>query len=337
MNKQIIISRLKDLIAEGAAVKTTGKISKSGQKLINRESFSRWQMSCLEYLAIFKGKPYLDMFKKEVKSRLLPNVERGLGILRSLNNALEKGYISIEEEKVEKPEVDIHSRSEVVNYVLKLLKKGQIKDCQHMKVKKDLVNSFYPECDVNWASRQAAFSLGPILTHGGQAEYYWLNCGKDCPIYKKAEKFVESLISTKKAKVEKLEVDNYVDEGRIKELTSLPKDKFDTTKLVELCEQLNQNYKWNNYFAVGALLRTILHHVPPIFGMKEFKHVASDYSWGKSHKNRIMKLFESAKDIADNLLHEHIRKLEVLPKKPRVDFKAELDILLAEIVTILKT
>jgi len=138
-------------------------------------------------------------------------------------------------------------------------------------------------------------------------------------------------------KVKKSEVVNYVDEERIKELTSLPKDKFDTTKLVELCEQLNQNYKWNNCFAVGALLRTILHHVPPIFGMKEFKHVASDYSWGKSHKNRIMKLSESAKDIADNLLHAHIRKLEVMPKKPRVDFKAELDILLAEIVTILKT
>jgi len=142
---------------------------------------------------------------------------------------------------------------------------------------------------------------------------------------------------SEKETVKKSEVVNYVDEERIKELASLPKDKFDTTKLVELCKELNQNYKWNNYFAVGALLRTILHHVPPVFGMKEFKHVASDYSWGKSHKNRIMKLSESAKDIADNILHEHIRKLEVLPKKPRVDFKAELDILLAEIVTILKT
>jgi len=143
--------------------------------------------------------------------------------------------------------------------------------------------------------------------------------------------------SSEEEKVKKSEVVNYVDEERIKELASLPKDKFDTTKLVKLCQELNQNYKWRNYFAVGALLRTILHHVPPIFGMEEFKHVASGHSWGKSHKNRIMKLFESAKDIADNLLHAHIRKLEVLPKKPRVDFRAELDILLAEIVTILKT
>lgn len=145
------------------------------------------------------------------------------------------------------------------------------------------------------------------------------------------------LDSGEEEKVKEPEVVNYVDEERILELKRLKKPEYDVTKLIRICKELNQNYKWNNYFAVGALLRTILHHVPPIFGMKEFKHVASDYSWGKSHKNRIMKLFESAKDIADNLLHAHIRKLEVLPKKPRVDFRAELDILLAEIVTILKT
>lgn len=337
MNKQIIISRLKDLISEGEAVKATGKISGSGQKLTNRESFSRWQMSCLEYLAIFKGKPYLDSFKKEVKSRLSPNVERGLGILRSLNIALVKGYVPIEEEKVKKTKVDIQSKSEVTNHVLKLMKKGQIKDCQHMKVNKDLVDSYYSQCDVDLAWRQAAFSLGSILTVGGQVEYYWPNCEKDCRVYNKADDFFKSLISIEEPKGEKLEVDNYVDEERIKELASLPKDKFDTTKLVKLCEELNQNHKWKNYFAVGAVLRTILDHVPPIFKMKNFEQVANNYKWGTSNKKCILRLQKAAKDIADNLLHEQIKKIEVLPKKPRVDFKAELDILLAEIITILKS
>jgi hypothetical protein len=337
MKQQELLSRLEYLIKDGESVRTTAKKSRSGQMFVDREFFTKWETSCLEYLENFKDKPYLEKFKKDVKGRLLPNIIRGLGILRSLKGALQKGYISIEEEKVEKPEVDIHSRSEVINYVLKLLKKGQIKDCQHMKVKKDLVDSFYPECDENWASKPVVFGMGTIFTYGGEACYYWPNCGKDCPIYNKAENFVESLISTKKAKVEKLEVDNYVDEGRIKELASLPKDKFDTTKLVELCEELNQNYKWKNYFAVGALLRTILHHVPPIFEKVNFEQVANNYSWGVSHKKLMMKLYESAKNIADNLLHTIIKKNEVLPKKQRVDFKAELDILLAEIVAILKT
>lgn len=133
------------------------------------------------------------------------------------------------------------------------------------------------------------------------------------------------------------ESDNYVSEKRIKEIANLPKDEFDTTKLVELCNELNQNYRWRNYFAVGALLRTILDHVPPIFEKQNFEQVASDYSWGKSHKSLIMKLCESAKKIAHNLLHAQIRKREVLPQKERVDFRAEFDILLAEIVTIIKT
>ncbi len=126
-------------------------------------------------------------------------------------------------------------------------------------------------------------------------------------------------------------------DDRIGQLRSLPKDKFDTTKLVELCEELNQNYKWRNYFAVGALLRTILHHVPPIFEKHNFEQVASNYNWGKSHKSLIMHLNQRAIDIGDNLLHAHIKKREVLPEKQRVGFMAELDILLAEIVTILNS
>ena len=134
-------------------------------------------------------------------------------------------------------------------------------------------------------------------------------------------------------------VDNYVSEERIEELASLPKDEFDMARLIKLCEELNQNYAWKNYFAVGALLRTILDHVPPIFKKSNFEQVASDYSWGKSHKSLIMKLCESAKKIAHNLLHKQIKesKAEVLPGKQRVDFKPELDILLAEIVTIIKS
>lgn len=145
------------------------------------------------------------------------------------------------------------------------------------------------------------------------------------------------LDSNEEEKFKKSEVVNYVDEERIKELASLPKDKFDTAKLVKLCEELNQNYKWKNYFAVGALLRTILNHVSPIFDKNKFEHVASNYEWGRSDKKSIMRLYLSAKNIADNLLHEHIKKIESLPKNTQVNFAAELDVLLGQIVIKLKS
>jgi len=148
--------------------------------------------------------------------------------------------------------------------------------------------------------------------------------------------YLDNYISAKEKKVEP-EADNYVDKERIKELQSLDKPKYDTAKLVKLCEELNQNYKWKNYFAVGALLRTILHHVPPIFEMNKFEHVASNCKWGRSDKMSILRLFQSAKNIADNLLHKHVKKIESLPKKTQVNFAAELDVLLGEIVIKLKS
>lgn len=146
---------------------------------------------------------------------------------------------------------------------------------------------------------------------------------------------LDDYISTKK-QVEP-EADNYVGEGRIKELANLPKDKFDTAKLVKLCEELNENYKWKNYFAVGALLRMVLDHIPPIFGKENFKQVANNYSWETSHKKRMLRLQRAARDIVDNLLHEQIKKVEVLPEKEQVDFRQELAVLLGEIITILKS
>ena len=238
MKKQEHWLRVVELIRGGERVQATAKKSARGQVFTHRESFAQWETSCHDYLAILKDKPYLDNFKKDVKSRMLPNVERGLGILRSVKDAFEKGYLD-----------DYVSAKE--------------------KVKPD--------------------------------------------------------------------VDNYVDEERIKELQSLEKPKYDTAKLLKLCEELNQNYKWKNYFAVGALLRTILHHVPPIFEMSKFEHVASNYEWGQSDKKSIMRLHQSAKNIADNLLHKHIKERESLPKKTRVNFAPELDVLLGEILIKLKS
>jgi len=254
-----------------------------------------------------------------------------------------KSITAEEKVKVKKPKVDIQSRSEVVNFVLKLLGKGQIKDCQHMKVEKDLVDSYYPQCDEDLASKQLAFSLGSILKYGGQDEYYWPGCAKDCRVYKKADDFPKSLISIKEPKDKEPQVDNYVAEERIKEIASLPKDKFDTARLVKLCDELNKSYKNSCELAVAAMVRTILNHVPPIFEMENFEQVANNYSWGrgklkgKSKREVMIALEDTARNIADIHLHQEIRDTESLPTMTQVDFKNELDILLEEVVRILKS
>ena len=71
--------------------------------------------------------------------------------------------------------------------------------------------------------------------------------------------------------------------------------------------------------------------------MKNFEYVASNYKWGQSDKKSIMRLQQSAKNIADNLLHKPIRKKVSLPKKTQVNFAAELDVLLGETLIKLKS
>lgn len=234
--------------------------------------------------------------------------------------------------------VDIYTKGEIISYLQELLKEGQIKDCKHIKIEKGYANAFYPKCDVDMASRITATNVDLDITgYGGPSSYHWPKCPKDCLLYNKANDFFKSLTKNSEEKPEKLDHDSYIVKDRIEELRNLPKKKFDATKLVKLCEELNQNYKFRNYFSVGAVLRTILHHIPPIFDSDNFEQVASNYSWGKSHKSQIMRLNKCSIDIGNNLLHTQIKKIEVLPKRQRVNFKAELDILLAEIITILKS
>lgn len=136
---------------------------------------------------------------------------------------------------------------------------------------------------------------------------------------------------------------NYVNQKWIKELQSLNNPDFDTARLVKLCEELNKCYKNNCELGVAALVRTILNHVPPVFEMKSFEEVANNYSWGdgkrkgESKKGLMIDLEKSARTIADIHLHQEIRKLESLPTMTQVDFINKLDVLLEEIVRILKS
>jgi len=128
----------------------------------------------------------------------------------------------------------------------------------------------------------------------------------------------------------------YIDKSRIEELENVTKKDFDLSKLIRMLEEMNICYQNNCYFGVILLARAIMDHVPPIFGCSKFSEVANNYKGSKSFKESMKHLEESCRKIADQHLHCQIRKSEVLPNKTQIDFKNDIDVLLAEIVRIEK-
>jgi len=128
----------------------------------------------------------------------------------------------------------------------------------------------------------------------------------------------------------------YIDQSRLNELQNIKSTHFDLSKLVRLCEELNMCYSNECYFATAMLGRAILDHVPPIFGAIRFTEVCNNYKAPKSFKESIKNLEDSLRHIADHHLHVQVRNKEILPSKSQVSFSANLDVLLGEIVRILK-
>lgn len=109
------------------------------------------------------------------------------------------------------------------------------------------------------------------------------------------------------------------------------KVSFDFRRLVRFCEELNDNYSRGNCLSVAMIGRSILNHVPPLFGFLTFNEVANNYG-SKSFKKSMNHLNNSLRNIADSFLHDTIRKRESLPTLNQVDFRQDMDVLLGEIV-----
>lgn len=129
---------------------------------------------------------------------------------------------------------------------------------------------------------------------------------------------------------------DFVNESRIAELKTIQSSSFDLTRLIELCREIDFCYRHECYLAVAALTRALLDHVPPIFGFSSFTEVARNYSGGKSFRDSMQHLEKSARKIGDANLHTQIRRRESLPTPTQVNFANDLDVLLAEILRILK-
>lgn len=127
----------------------------------------------------------------------------------------------------------------------------------------------------------------------------------------------------------------FVAESRLDEIRQISSTKFDFKKLIRICEELNIVHAEKCYLATAMLIRALLDHVPPLFSKGDFTQVANNYGGGgKSFKDTMQRLDAAARKIADTHLHSQIRRGESLPTLQQVNFVAEMDVLLAEIVRI---
>ena len=129
---------------------------------------------------------------------------------------------------------------------------------------------------------------------------------------------------------------SFVDHSRIAELRGLVNPQWDFARLVELCRELNVAAANDCHMSTSFLLRSILNLVPPIFGKENFARVANEYPFAKSIKPSIGRLQSQARDGADFHLHQPIRKHEVLPTAAQVAFRQELDVLLGEVIRVVR-
>lgn len=126
--------------------------------------------------------------------------------------------------------------------------------------------------------------------------------------------------------------DPYVALRHLSDLKAVSGVKWDMSRLIELCRELNIVVDNECHLAAAYLQRAILDHVPPIFGFENFEQVASNHG-GQSMKNAMKRLQTALRDAANLNIHLHIRRKENLPTFNQVNFRSEMDMLLSEVIT----
>ena len=127
--------------------------------------------------------------------------------------------------------------------------------------------------------------------------------------------------------------EHFVHLSRIEELSGINNPNFDFSRLIQLCNEINDNYTRENFLSVAMLGRSIINHVPPLFGFDTFNQVANNYG-NKSFKGVMNHLNNTMRGIADSYLHDTMRKKENIPNSNQVNFSQDLDVLLSEVVRI---
>jgi hypothetical protein len=97
-------------------------------------------------------------------------------------------------------------------------------------------------------------------------------------------------------------------------------------------KEINVSYKQGCYLSVSVILRMFIDHIPPIFLKQSFSEVVNNFSFTKSDKQNMLHLLWGLKNIADWNLHTQISTKEILPTKHSIEFRADFDVLLKNII-----
>lgn len=253
------------------------------------------------------------------------------GKIESLSN------VSLDEiEKLAK-ELDDELEDIKKEIIINLTKAGcqDTEKIENFKIKSatDYFNDLFP---TSFRTRDSESMTGhyivPHIYFESIAQYV-LNLPNEIKNFKfEVEKILSSQVDNK---IEYNNQNYYIENSVILALSKISSKEYDLSKLIKMTKELNDNYSLGNYLSCGMLIRSILDHVPPIFKKKKFTEVVNNYG-EKSFKDLIKPLEESSRKIADSYLHLPVRSRESLPTKIQIEFKANMDILLSEIIRILK-
>ncbi|MEM8617627.1 MAG: hypothetical protein AAGF20_11925, partial [Pseudomonadota bacterium] len=111
------------------------------------------------------------------------------------------------------------------------------------------------------------------------------------------------------------EADAFIEVSRIAELRNLESDSWDFRRLTQMCLELNTAYRAGSFISCTMLLRAIIDHVPPVFGVERFSMISSRYNGSQSFKKGMEILSNAMRKIGDSHLHTQIRQSESLPNK----------------------
>lgn len=100
-------------------------------------------------------------------------------------------------------------------------------------------------------------------------------------------------------------------------------------KLLQLIQELNDNYASGSAYSAHAMLRAILDHIPPMLGHDTFQQVMSNYPWGRTDKAYVKKLLDF-KLQADDVLHRTISTKQDLLSIDDMPLRACINRLLQE-------
>ncbi|HEV2315167.1 MAG TPA: hypothetical protein VGR94_07665 [Candidatus Acidoferrales bacterium] len=122
-----------------------------------------------------------------------------------------------------------------------------------------------------------------------------------------------------------------VDPQLVSQIAELEVSSVDLSFLARICREINSSYAHGNILATALLMRTVLNHVPPVFGYQTFDQVVANA--GKSLKDSFDHLQSGLRKVADFHAHRKITSAESYPSIAQVEpFKPQFELLLQQVI-----